>query len=170
MHKVYWQFASFFLLFLWNIDVHELLFQAEYFPSNSGQSVSEDSLPEKKGVWYLRYTNVIQTPTAHPALPPTPPSLFSFLCLIFFAHYPPPQPPSFQAYAYDVRSAAFYFIDIPCFFKTMQNEIIQYAYFVCTIHAIMSFSYFVNNVRIFILHCHYDCLLSFTMYVEKCKK
>ena len=37
----------FFELFLWDIDVHELVFQAEYFPSKSGQSVSEDSLPEK---------------------------------------------------------------------------------------------------------------------------
>ena len=31
-----------------NIDVHELLFQAEYFPSKFGQSVSEGSLPKKE--------------------------------------------------------------------------------------------------------------------------
>ena len=38
----------FFKLFLCNIDVNELLFQAEYFPSKSWQSVSEDSLPKHK--------------------------------------------------------------------------------------------------------------------------
>ena len=38
------------------------------------------------------------------------------------------------------------FFDIPRFFKNVHNEIIQYTYFVCTIHA-MSILYFVNNVK-----------------------
>ena len=33
------------------IDVYELLYQAEYFPSKFGQSVSEDSLYVNKSVW-----------------------------------------------------------------------------------------------------------------------
>ena len=37
----------FFELFLWNIDIHELLFQEECFPRKSGLSVWEDISPKK---------------------------------------------------------------------------------------------------------------------------
>ena len=100
-----------------------------------------------------------QTPTAHPCSTTMYTTLIvSLLCLIVFPTTPLPGRHHFQAFAYDVRSAAFYFIDITCFSNTMHNEIIQYTYFICTILA-MSILYFVNNVKICILHCHYDCLL-----------
>ena len=37
-----------FELLLWDIDVYEFFFQVEYFSSKFGQSVSDNSLPEKK--------------------------------------------------------------------------------------------------------------------------
>ena len=49
-------FHLFFDLFLWNIVVHELLFQAEYFPSKSGQPRSENSFPPKKKCLEICYT------------------------------------------------------------------------------------------------------------------
>ena len=102
-----------------------------------------------------------QTPTAHLALPPTPPSSF-----FFYHHPPPPHPQAAIISSLCLRCAVCcILIDIPCFFKTIHNQIIQYTYFVFVCFCIL-FLYmrkclslcFDNQCKIFALHCNYDCL------------
>ena len=103
-----------------------------------------------------------QTPTAHPCSTTTYTTLIvSLLCLIVF-----PLPPSQAAIIFKLlltMCGLLHFILLIllvsptlCIMKLFNIHILSVQFLR------LSILYFVNNVKICILHCHYDCLLLFS--------
>ena len=126
-------------------------------------SLFEKKTPEKKVHSFIQ----TQTPTVHPALPPRLQSHCFSSLFNCFSHYPPPRPPSFSSLC--LRCAVccilFYwyylFLQHYAIMKLFNIHILYVQFLRCL------FCILLHNVKICILHCHYDCLLLFMLKMQK---